>query len=214
MQIPRGPVTDFLVVSNLLIWAALWVTGLTDNAVAHLGFVPAFVGQALAAGDVLAIFDAAALRPLGSAFVHGSFLQVAFNMLILLFTGRFVEGRIGGRAMVILLLVGAYAAALAQFLADPSDMAATIGASGASAAVFAAYMLFYSKQWAKPMGPISPYWVRRLQLLVLWAFINFALVFVTGSTGGIAVFAHMGGFIAGLLLAQPLLNQRFKQRRR
>ncbi len=214
MQVPRGPVTDFLVVSNLLIWAALWVTGLNESAIAHLGFVPALVGQAFASGDILAVADAVLLRPIGSAFVHGGFSHVAFNMIILLFTGRFVEGRIGGWGLAILLLVGAYAAALAQFFADPSDIATTIGASGASAAVFAAYMLYYSKPWAKSMGPIQPYWVRRLQLLALWAFINFALYFLTGSAGGIAIFAHMGGFIAGLFLATPLQNHGAVQRRR
>jgi membrane associated rhomboid family serine protease len=214
MAIPRGPVTDFLVVSNLLIWAALWVTGFDDVAIAHLGFVPALVGRAFASADILAIADALILRPIGSAFIHGGFTHVAFNMMILLFTGRFVEGRIGGRGMAILLLVGAYAAALAQFLADPSDIGTIIGASGASAAVFAAYMLFYSRPWATAMGPISPYWVRRLQLLALWAFINFALYFLTGSTGGIAIFAHMGGFVAGLFFATPLQNQRAVQRRR
>jgi membrane associated rhomboid family serine protease len=214
MTIPRGPVTDFLVVSNLLIWAALWVTGLNESAIAHMGFVPAWVGQAFASGHLSAITDAVLLRPIGSSFLHGGFSHVAFNMMILLVIGRFVESRIGGWPMAVLFVVGAFAASLAQFLAGPMDVTTTIGASGASGAVFAAYMLFYSKPTVKPIGPIAPYWVRRLQLLALWTFINFALYFLTGSAGGIAIFAHMGGFVAGLLLAEPLQNRMSVQRRR
>lgn len=213
MRIPRGPVTDFLLVSNVLVYVVLWVLGRDYIAFERLGFVPALVSGAIESGDPIMLLDAALLRPLASAFVHNGLFHLLFNMMILLLTGRFVEGAMGGRGFIILYVVGAYAAALAQFVIDPKDISTTIGASGAGAAVIAAYFLLYAKGRAKPIGPLNAYWSRRLQLLALWAFINLALFYVTGSTGGVAIFAHMGGFIAGLFLTQPLLNRRMKQRR-
>lgn len=213
MRIPRGPVTDFLVISFVLVFVALWVLGRDQAAFERLGFASALVSEAVELGDPLAILDAFLVRPITSAFVHTGFLDLAFSMMILLLTGRFVEGAMGGRGLIILFVAGAYAAALAQFVIDPHDLTISVGASNAGAAIIAAYFLLYAKVRTKPIGPLNAYWSRRLQLLALWAFINLALFFVTGSAGGVAIFAQMGGFVAGLILTQPLLNRGVKQRR-
>ncbi len=212
MRILRGPVTDALIVSNLAIFALLWVLKIDASAVFRFGFIPAYVGAAVQSADIVMLLDAAVLRPITAAFLHGGLYHVGLNMLLLLITGRNVEGVLRGGLFAVLYGVSALAAAFAHYIADPGSMSPMIGASGAGSGVIAAYMLIYANKGAKPWRGIPAPWVRRGQLLALWLFINLALEFLSGGRSGIAVYAHIGGFVAGLLLTKPLLEHRFKQR--
>src|SRR3546814_8201154 len=75
------------------------------------------------------------LTPLTATLVHAGISHVGFNLLILLFCGRAVETSIGGKQLAILYIVGAYAAAAAQYAVDPIDQTPMVGASGAISAV-------------------------------------------------------------------------------
>ena len=211
MRIPKGPATDVLVVSQVLLWLGLLLTGRQNWALIELGFIPGLIGAAFANGDFGAILDAAIARPIAAAFIHVTFFQMLLNAMLLLFTGRFVEGALGTRSSLILYGVSLAAAALAEFLVSPNAVGVSVGASGALSGVFAAYLLIYAKIGGKPWGPIPAKWARRLTLLALWLFITLAL----GLTGGAidsTVFARIGGFVAGLMLTETLLKRRFQQR--
>ena len=212
MRIPRGPVTDALVLINLALWAVLWLTGYENDAIDAFGFFPAMIGPAAQSGDVGQMIMAAIVRPITAAFLHGDVFHVAFNMMMLLLTGRFVESVLGGRLFAVLYGVSALSAALAQYLAGPNDPSVMIGSSGAGAGIIATYMLIYANKGATAWGAIPAFWARRLQLLALWVIINLAIGFVSGGGAGVAIFAHIGGFVAGLFLTSPLLERRFKQR--
>jgi membrane associated rhomboid family serine protease len=113
----------------------------------------------------------------------------------------------------VLLLAGAYAGAFAQFLANPQSPMPMIGASGAISAVIAVFALLFSSSQAPAIGPIPSHWVRALWLAAAWIGVQLMIGFAGGSGfGAIAIWAHVGGFLAGLLLARPLLRWRFSAR--
>jgi membrane associated rhomboid family serine protease len=117
---------------------------------------------------------------------------------------------------VLLYLVGAYAAAAAEFAIDPHSPVVMIGASGAGSAVIGAYALLYSRRQLKGWGPISGQWLQVLWLAVAWigiqALLDYSAFGMPGmpAGGAIATPAHVGGFLAGLVLARPLLLFRYR----
>jgi membrane associated rhomboid family serine protease len=149
------------------------------------------------------------LTPLSSAFVHAGPLHLISNLLILGFTGRETERAIGRRGLVILYVLGAYAAAFAQWLPDPMSVTPMVGASGAASAVFGAYALLYGRSRAMAIGPVPALAVTALWLAAAWIGVNLLGAFALSLAGvALAAAAHVGGFIAGLALAWPLLRWR------
>src|SRR3546814_16028857 len=87
-----------------------------------------------------------------------------------------------------------------------------IGASGAMSAVMGTYALLYSQNQVKAIGPLSAHAVRILWLAAAWMAIQFMIGIVgLGGIGRIAIGAHLGGFVPGLLLTRPLIHLRFRQ---
>ncbi len=211
VNIPKGPVTNFLVAANVVIWLILQISGLLNAAIANYGFYPALMQAALTSGDIADISLTAFVHPLTSAFLHGNFMHIVMNVLMLLFTGRFVENALGARGMFVLYGASLYAAAYAEYAMNAGTSVNMVGASGASSGVLAAYMLLYARSSAKGFGPIAPSVVRRVQLFALWVGINLALDFLGAVDGNnVAIWAHIGGFAAGLLFTRPILNMRFR----
>ncbi|GAA0730173.1 rhomboid family intramembrane serine protease [Sphingomonas japonica] len=146
------------------------------------------------------------LTPLSATLIHGSVLHLGSNLLMLVFAGNAIERPIGPRGIMILYVVGAYAAAAAHWLVDPGSHSPLIGASGAVSALIGAYSLLFAKSRTKAIGPFSAGFLHAIWLIVAWAAINIILQLVTSGSGmPIAGVAHIGGFIAGILLARPLL---------
>ncbi len=113
----------------------------------------------------------------------------------------------GATRLIVLYLVGAYAAALAQWLAGPASPNPMVGASEAISAVIGAYALIYSRREVSAIGPIPGQLLRILWLAAGWTVIQVMIGFSGlgfGGVGSIAIWAHVGGFIAGLLMARPL----------
>lgn len=186
----------------------LAITGFQIDAIVRAGFVPARFGHdlILPPGALVPFV----LTPLSSAFLHGGVLHLVFNVIILLFVGRQLEAPLGAKAMAVLLVAGAYAGALAQFLSDPASAVPMIGASGAISALIAVFALIFSRSQAPAIGPVPAHWVRALWLAAAWIGLQLLIGFAGGGGfGAIAIWAHVGGFLAGLLLARPLLRWRF-----
>ncbi len=154
--------------------------------------------------------DAEQWRTVGtSMFMHGGVAHVLGNCWFLRVFGRGVEGRLGGPGMLLFYGLSGVAAALAQVLAGPGSNVKMVGASGAISGVLGAYLVFYPKAWVVALVPwivlIVP--VPAVVFLLLW-FVAQAyagvgsLVDGTAGGGGVAWWAHAGGFIAGVVLAR------------
>ena len=211
MKPQDAPVITGYALACVVIFLLLTITGFQYDAILRAGFIPArFGAEVIAPPGTMVPF---ALTPLTSAFLHGGWLHLIFNLIMLLFIGRQLEAPLGGKAMLVLLVVGAYAGALAQGLADPASTVPMIGASGAISALLAVYALIFSRTQTAAIGPIPAHWVRALWLAVAWIGLQLLIGFAGGGGfGAIAIWAHVGGFLAGLLLARPLLRWRFGAR--
>jgi membrane associated rhomboid family serine protease len=146
-----------------------------------------------------------------SMFMHGGWMHLIGNMLYLWIFADNVEDRLGhGRFVVFYLLCG-IAAALAQALPDPHSQIPMVGASGAISGVLGAYLLLFPRAHVLvliPLGPLSQL-VRMPALLVLglWFALQLLSELFAPPGAGVAFRAHIGGFVAGLLLL-PVLRPR------
>lgn len=198
--------TLVVAVLTALAWMVVAALGLDVEAAIWAGFIPGRLG--LVDDGSLAPFF---LTPLTATFVHAGIMHLAFNLLIFVFCGRATEGVLGSAALAILYVVGAYAAAAAQYAVGPSDLTPMVGASGAISAVIGAYSLLFGRNKVKIANQKAAIWLNALWLLVAWVVLQMVVGFAF-STGGVqvAIAAHVGGFLAGLLLARPLLLFRYR----
>jgi membrane associated rhomboid family serine protease len=146
---------------------------------------------------------------LTSMFLHGGIMHVAGNMLYLWIFGDNVEDRMGhGRFLVFYLLCGT-AAALAQTITQPDSVVPMVGASGAIAGVMGAYFVLYPKSRIVTLIPLFFIFqvveVPAILFLGIWFLMQFinglgSIVTVAAgqSAGGIAFWAHVAGFVAGI----------------
>ena len=202
-------VTAAIAIVTVAVWALLSLVQLNEWASIGAGFIPARL--AYGGDEAMMPFW---LTPLTSAFLHANVVHLLFNMLMLLLCGRPVESVLGPYGMALLYLVGAYAAAGAQYAVDPLSIVPMIGASGALSAVIGAYAMLFGRNKVKLASPRLALWLNALWLMVAWVVLNAAVAFVVAvEMEGIqlAAAAHVGGFLAGLLLATPLLLFRYRR---
>jgi membrane associated rhomboid family serine protease len=203
----RARVTLALAGSIAAAWGAATLLGAGQALAFWAGFIPARVAGV--AGDewMAPVF----LTPLTAAFVHAGAIHLAFNLLIHLFCGRAVEGLVGGRQLLLLFVVGAYAAAALQYVVDPQGIVPMVGASGAISALLGAYALLFGRNRVKVANPTLALWLNALWLMAAWIALQLVIGFTFSTTGmRIAIAAHIGGFVAGLALAKPLLMLRWR----
>ena len=173
------------------------------------GVVPAELVAAVTGGNWL---SRPVLDVFTSMFLHAGWLHLLGNLLFLWIFGANVEDRVGRARFLLVYLAGGVVAVVAQTLADPGSTAPMIGASGAIAAVLGAYLVLFPRARIQSLVFLGLFYqliaVPAVILLGFW----FLLQVVDGigslgpSTvvdGGVAVFAHIGGFVAGALLALP-----------
>lgn len=154
-----------------------------------------------------------------SMFTHdpSGFAHIGGNMLYLWIFGDNVEDALGSvRYALFYVLCGVFAA-LAQILIDPNSVVPMVGASGAISGVLAAYGSRYPRSPITVLNPILPLWLFFGILLELPAWLIIAEYFIVnllsglsslGSKGGgVAFFAHLGGFVAGLLLVRLFFTE-------
>ena len=148
-----------------------------------------------------------------SMFLHGSIMHIAGNMLFLWVFGDNLEDQMGHVGFLLFYLAGGLAAAVAQVAADPSSTVPMVGASGAIAAVMGGYLLMFPR--ARVDILIILIIVFRIIPVPAWIVLSawFGLQLLQGTTvpvegGGVAYWAHAGGFVAGLVLTVPLWRKR------
>ncbi|BDI28329.1 rhomboid family intramembrane serine protease [Capsulimonas corticalis] len=154
-----------------------------------------------------------------SMFMHAGLMHLGGNMLFLWVFGNNIEDALGRFRFVVFYLLCGLAAALLQIATDPNSVTPVLGASGAIAGVLAAYYLLYPRARVLTLVPISWFGffveLRAGWVLAFW----FALQVYEGLVGigmerggGVATFAHIGGFLTGLALIQLCGGRRLAQR--
>ncbi|WCB91616.1 hypothetical protein DSM104299_00289 [Baekduia alba] len=157
------------------------------------------------------------LTPFTSMFTHGGLLHLGGNMLFLWIFGNNVEDAMGKVKFIIFYLLGGLAALGLQIAIDPNSTAPTLGASGAIAAVLGGYILLYPRARVLtvifiilfftlievPATVVLAVWFLEQVLFGVWGLSD-----PTGSGGGVAYFAHIGGFAFGLLAIRAFTRRR------
>ncbi|MGH1479695.1 MAG: rhomboid family intramembrane serine protease [Geminicoccales bacterium] len=201
----RPYVTVTLIVICVLtyLWQATLDARASEQVVQLFGFKPVslFGSDALAGGNALLV----ALSTLfTSMFLHGSLMHLGGNILYLWIFGNNIEDVTGhGRYLVFYLLCG-LAAALAQALPDMHSAIPMIGASGAISGILGAYLLLFPKVKVQVVIPLGFFMMRTIPagwLLGLWIGFQVFSAFAAGvASSGVAWWAHVGGFLAGMAL--------------
>lgn len=200
----RGPalMTMALIAANVAVW--LYSLGLGRQAEALFnymyGAVPAFIFGHAPQG--------LPLPPLATLityqFVHGGFLHLAGNMLYLWIFGASLEQAMGRARYLAFYLLGGVISGLTQVVFSAGEMIPVIGASGSVAMVLGAYLMLFPRRnvlvliWL--LFLVQTIKVPAVIFLGLWFFFQ-----VMGSGGGVAWMAHIGGFVAGLLLVRSFM---------
>ncbi len=154
---------------------------------------------------------------LTSMFLHGGWFHVIGNMWFLWIYGRNVEDIMGSSRFAIFYILCGLAAALVHVFFNPFSRVPTVGASGAIAGVMGGYLIKFPRARIITLVPIF-FFITTLEvpavlLLVYWFIIQFFSGFMTigysqVSQGGVAWFAHVGGFVAGMLLVSVLARRK------
>ncbi len=208
-------VTVGLIAACVLVF--LWQVSLPPEAMEAAlygyGMIPAVLfGERELAPGLAAI--PAELSVVTSMFLHGGWMHLIGNMLYLWIFGNNVEDAMGhGRFVAFYLLCG-LAAAFAQAFQDPSSTVPMIGASGAIGGVLGAYLLLYPQARVLVLIPLGFFFytlrIRALYVLGFWFLLQFFLSAMTaGQQGGVAYWAHIGGFLAGMALILPFRRKGF-----
>jgi membrane associated rhomboid family serine protease len=148
-----------------------------------------------------------------SMFMHGSLLHLGGNMLFLWIFGNNIEDSMGRVRFVLFYLLGGVVALMAQVVMEVDSTVPTIGASGAIAAVLGGYAVLYPRARVVTVVFIIIIFtvieLPALLVLGLWFLMQLLPAFsdpVSGTSGGIAYFAHLGGFVFGLLMIKLFAN--------
>jgi membrane associated rhomboid family serine protease len=191
-----------LIVINILMF--FWEVSLGENldrALFQVAFIPARFWQGNIVPEVIRIFV--------SMFLHGGLLHLGGNMLYLWIFGDNIEDRLGHLKYLIFYIACGFVATFAHAFVNPSSALPSIGASGAIAGVLGAYLILFPHTRVLTVIPIVFFITVRevpaILVLGLWFVIQFftgvgSLGAVGDEAGSVAYFAHIGGFVCGMLL--------------
>jgi membrane associated rhomboid family serine protease len=197
-------ITYLLIVFNIAVFIFQNFLGAVDQAfVYQFALIPSQVTANLTLGSVLPIFT--------SMFMHAGLAHILGNMLYLWIFGDNVEDAMGSGKYLVFYLVGGVIASLAHILTNPGSTVPTVGASGAIAAVLGAYLVLYPRQRVLTLIPLG-FFIRMSMLpasivLGVWFILQFfqgVLTLGGPDVGGVAFWAHIGGFLSGVVLARLL----------
>ncbi len=218
----RTPVvTAAIIIACFVVFAvelAVQATG-GEDALSKLfetfGLVPSNLVDALQSGHLL---DWSLVTLITYQFLHGGWLHIGANLLYLWIFGNNVEDRLGRPAYLTFYLAGGVVAGLAQVAIDPRSDTPLVGASGAIAAVLGAYAVLFPRARVLAIVFLVVFFqlteVPSILVLGLWFVLQvidgLASLGVEDVVGGVAIFAHIGGFVAGMLVG--LLVRRARPR--
>lgn len=198
----RVPVVNYvLILINVAVFIYQFVNASQMEAiVSRYAMIPA---------NITTAFTVENLRPvITSMFMHAGWVHLLANMLYLWIFGDNIEDRLGHFGYLNFYLAGGFAAAALHVLINPLSTVPTVGASGAIAAVLGAYLVLYPKARIYTFIPIG-FWaqlrlVPAAVVLGLWfvlqLFSGFATLGGGSDVGGTAFWAHIGGFVFGVLI--------------
>ena len=187
--------TYLLIAMNVIMFVLQMVNG--DEFTLQYALVPANIGHGQALITVLT-----------SMFMHAGFVHIIGNMVYLWVFGPALEDVMGSIPFAIFYLLCGVAATVLQIIVDPTSTVPNLGASGAIAGVLGGYILLFPHDSIRVAGMSGAVVSSRVSALVLIGF-WFILQLVSGfgsltdiSQGGVAYFAHIGGFIAGIAMVK------------
>jgi membrane associated rhomboid family serine protease len=231
-------VTIALIVANVIVFflsirnGGSILSGPDSTTVVHYGAIPYEfthpgkecdldqVGQILCEGrEPVSVFDTPPtwFTALSSMFMHGGLLHIGGNMLFLWVFGNNVEDAMGRVKFLFFYILGGLAAMALQIAVGPSESVPSVGASGAVAAVLGGYLLLYPHARVLTLIFLFVFFtfiqIPAMWFLLIWfgqqlLFGYFNQVDPTGGGGGVAYFAHIGGFVFGLLTVRLLATRR------
>ena len=215
-------ITYFLIALNLVIYFFEWQLGLQNPAAEHalvLQFAAVPRREIGLLTGVPVFSPVAAILPMfTSMFLHGSWLHVIGNMWMLWIFGDNIEDYLGHFAYLVFYLLCGLAAAFTHILFNAASRAPTVGASGAIAGIMGAYLVLYPRArvltWFFFIIILPfPAWL----WLIIWAGEQFLSGAATSlspdkQVGGIAFWAHVGGFVVGALLIKLFPQRRNRYR--
>jgi membrane associated rhomboid family serine protease len=214
-------VTLALIATSTLAWLLVQGAGSAlalAQSVCNLGLIPGELTLSLAPGTPFPMGEGVACltdpgpqfsHVITSMFLHGSWMHLLGNMWFLWLFGNNIEDSTTRPRFVAFYLLCGLAAALAQVAADPMSEVPMVGASGAISGVMGAYLVLFPRVRVHTMVPLGfflhsmalPAWV----MLIYWAFLQFAggvVSIASDQAGGVAFWAHIGGFVAGVVLVK------------
>lgn len=203
----RTPVVTYsLIALNVLVYLyQFWLGDAVNDFIMKFGLVPWNMTRGI---EVSGFSFSANVTPwLSHMFLHGSLMHLASNMWFLHVFGDNVEDRLGRLRFVVLYGCGGLVAALMQVMTGPTEAIPMVGASGAVSAVLAAYALTYPRVRVLALVFIFLVPVPAVLFIGFWFLIqlfNGYTSLLWDSASGVAWWAHIGGFGAGLLLARVL----------
>ena len=199
-------ITRALLIANVLVFALELRHGAHVEAfISRFGVVPAH--WVLASPVDLARWPSLSLTLLTSQFLHGGFFHLGSNLLFLWIFGDNVEDWMGHGRFLWLYLVSGVVAATAQIVVSPHSIIPLVGASGAIAGVLGAYVLLYPGARIVTLVPMG-FFLETVELpavvfLGLWFVLQWVQGLITigqvADVGGVAFWAHIGGFMNGML---------------
>lgn len=219
-------VTYFIIALNVVVFLfelAVQMQGprALNSLVDQFGVVPHHFELALAGSSRYDIAGQS-LTILTSMFLHGGWLHIIFNMWFLWIFGDNIEDHLGHFLYLVFYLVSGFAASFAHILLNINSNVPSVGASGAIAGVMGAYMVLYPKARVLTLVPLIVFFT--FWWLPAWIFLGywFLLQFLSGTAtsiaetssqaGGVAFWAHVGGFVAGIVLIKILPERRGRYR--
>ena len=199
-----------LIVANFAVWIFYELPHL-NSAVFHASFYPCTVDNACHGPEPWGISWITAM------FMHGSWSHILGNMLFLAVFGKNVEDAFGHVRYLVFYFAGGFIAMMTQTLmtllfgTGAEARVPNLGASGAIAAVLGAYFVLYPNSKVRGLVVVFPVKVSAWFFLGFWFLYqlyeaNFGLFSSTANGGGVAFFAHVGGFIFGAVVAIALIN--------
>ena len=210
-QIPTRhvPVVNYLLIAaNILVFVLQWLAGpYQESMVYQYALIPVHFTTGLNLGDIADIFT--------GMFMHAGLAHLGGNMLYLWIFGDNVEDSMGAAKYLSFYLVGGVVASLTHILTNPGSQIPTVGASGAIAAVLGAYLVLYPQSRVLTIIPLGFFLRMTLVpasiVLGLWFVLQLFSGFLSlggPDVGGVAFWAHIGGFLSGVVLAKLLGNRR------
>jgi membrane associated rhomboid family serine protease len=184
-----------------------------DELILAWGVVPARLSEAWAARDFV---SGATATLVTSQFLHGGWLHILGNLLFLWIFGNNIEDRLGRVFFLVFYLAGGAVAGLTQAAIEPTSEVPIVGASGAIAATLGAYLVLFPGARITSLVFLGLFYqlidVPAVIVLVFWFVLQLidavASIGVTDVAGGVAFFAHVGGFVFGVLVAMVVRRLR------